>query len=84
MNIWGTIITITFTDLYNRYCEYVDTFLNKNKISQALSAFGLKIVMKKVLRNNKQTCAIMVCAKAEEISEFIYKNGFDSNCVDTD
>ena len=35
--------------------------------------------MKKVLRNNKQTCAIMVYAKAEEISELMYKNGFDSN-----
>jgi hypothetical protein len=77
-------INETFTDLYNRYCEYVDDPLNKNRVSRALSAFGLKTVMKKVLRNNKQTCAIMVCAKAEEISELMHKNGFDSNRVDTD
>ena len=72
-------INETFTDLYNRYCEYVNMPLNKNRVSRVLSAFGLKTVMKKVLRNNKQTCAIMVCAKAEEISELMYKNGFDSN-----
>ena len=77
-------INETFTDLYNRYCEYVNMPLNKNRVSRALSAFGLKTVMKKVLRNNKQTCAIMVCAKAEEISELMHKNGFDSNRVDTD
>ena len=72
-------INETFTDLYNRYCEYVDDPLNKNRVSRALSAFGLKTVMKKVLRNNKQTCAIMIYAKTEEISKLMHKNGLDTN-----
>jgi hypothetical protein len=40
-------INETFANIYDRYCDYIDTPLSKNKASRALSAFGLKTAMKK-------------------------------------
>ena len=64
-----------FADIYDRYCDYVNTPLSKNKASRALSAFGLKTAMKKIVRGDKRTCCIKLDFTAEELSELLQKNG---------
>ena len=64
-----------FADIYDRYCDYVDTFISKNKASRALSAFGLKTAMKKIVQNDKRTCCIKIDSLAEELSDLLQKNG---------
>jgi len=68
-------INETFTDIYDRYCDYVDTPLSKNKASRALSAFGLKTAMKKIVREGKRTCCIKLEATTAELSDLLQKNG---------
>ena len=65
----------TFTDFYDNYCQYIDVPLNKNRVSRALSAFGLKPVLKKVVVDNKRTSCIMIYADKDKLSSLLRTNG---------
>jgi hypothetical protein len=68
-------INETFNEFYQNYAGNVDTPLNKNQVSRVLSALGLKTEMKKVVRDGKPKCTIMLCATNDELSEIFQKNG---------
>lgn len=68
-------INETFTTFYENYARDIENPLTKNKVSRALSALGLKTVMKKVICNSKPKCTIMITATKDELSELLYKNG---------
>ncbi|RHZ62230.1 hypothetical protein Glove_341g49 [Diversispora epigaea] len=55
------------------------TPFSKNKVSRALSALGLKTIIKKVVINNKPKCVIMISATHNELSELLYKNAINVN-----
>lgn len=68
-------INETFTTFYENYTQNItQTPFSKNKVSRALSALGLKTIMKKVVIDNKPKCVIMISATHNEISELLYKN----------
>ena len=53
------------SEFYKKYVEFAPIPLTKNKVSRALTAFGLKSVMKKIIREDKagttkQTTCIMI------------------------
>ena len=65
----------TFADIYDRYCDYVNTPFSKNKAFRALSAFSLKTAMKKIVWKGKRTCCIKLEITTEELSDLLQKNG---------
>lgn len=68
-------INETFNEFYQQYAGSVYNPLNKNRVSRALSALGLKTEMKKVIRDEKPKCTIMICASNDELTKIFRKNG---------
>jgi hypothetical protein len=64
-----------FANFYDCYAQNVDEPLNKNRVSRALTAFGLKPIMKKTLVDGKRSSCIKICATKEELAEAFRKNG---------
>jgi hypothetical protein len=75
-------INESFHNFYERYIQKIYPIkpLNKNQVSRALNALGLKPVMKKIKISNpndssvRRTCIMMICATKEELSEIFRKN----------
>jgi hypothetical protein len=65
-----------FANFYDCYAQNVDEPFNKNRVSRALTAFGLKPTMKKTLVDGKRSSCIKICATKEELAEVFRKNGF--------
>ena len=70
-----------FQEFYEYYAENVDNPLNKNYVSRALNALGLKTAMKKIKQiqdGGKGTlkCTMMLSATKDELSEIFRKNGY--------
>ncbi len=72
-----------FQEFYEYYAQNLDNPLNKNYVSRALTALGLKTVMKKIKQNQdgesigrKQKCTMMLLATKDELSEIFRKNGY--------
>jgi len=72
-----------FQEFYEYYAQNVDNPLNKNYVSRALTALGLKTAMKKIKQNQygksigrKQKCTMMLLATKDELSEIFRKNGY--------
>ena len=72
-----------FQEFYEYYAENVDDPLNKNYVSRALNALGLKIAMKKIKQiqdgtsiSEKPKCTMMLSATKDELSEIFRKNGY--------
>ena len=68
-------INETFGEFYQNYFSSINNPMNKNQVSRALSALGLKTEMKKIVRDNKPKSSIVVCATQDELSEILRKNG---------
>jgi hypothetical protein len=67
-----------FQEFYEYYAHNVDNPLNKNYVSRALTALGLKTAMKKIKQNQdggKLKCTMMLSATKDELSEIFRKNG---------
>lgn len=69
-------INETFHDFYNNYTHWHDKPLNGNHVSRALSALGLKAVMKKIKHEGKPKCAMVYHATEDELSKILRKNGY--------
>jgi hypothetical protein len=72
-----------FQEFYEYYAQNVDNPLNKNYVSRALTALGLKTAMKKIKQNQdgesigrKLKCTMMLSATKDELSEIFRKNGY--------
>ena len=70
-----------FQEFYEYYAQNVDDPLNKNYVSRALTALGLKTAMKKIKQiqdGGKGTlkCTMMLLATKDELSEIFRKNGY--------
>ena len=70
-------LSMPFAEFYNNYEHWMEIPMSKNRVSRALSAFGLKPVMKKIMVEGKMKCTIIVCATEEELAELCQKNGFN-------
>jgi len=68
-------INETFTTLYNNYIRSVDDPLNKNQVSRALTALGLKTMRISEKHNNQWKAIIRVCASKDRLSEIFRENG---------
>jgi hypothetical protein len=68
-------INETFTTLYNNYIRSVDNPLNKNQISRALTALGLKTMTISEKHNNQWKAIVRVCASKDRLSEIFRENG---------
>ena len=66
----------TFHDFYNNYASSTANPLNKNHVSRALNALGIKPVMKKIKVEGKIKCVMMITATQEELSKILGKNGY--------
>ena len=65
-----------FQEFYEYYAQNVDNPLNKNYVSRALTALGLKTAMKKIKQDaGKLKCTMMLSATKDELSEIFRKNG---------
>jgi hypothetical protein len=71
-----TEIDETFHEFYDNYAQNVDNPLNKNHVSRALNALGIKPVMKKIKSEDKTKCVMVINIKSTELSELLKKNGF--------
>jgi hypothetical protein len=69
-------INQTFHDFYDNYSHWQDKPLNGNHVSRALSALGLKAVMKKIKHEGKPKCAMVLHATEDELFEILRKNGY--------
>jgi hypothetical protein len=72
-----------FQEFYEYYAQNVDNPLNKNYVSRALNALGLKTAMKKIKQiqdgesiDGKLKCTMMLSATKDELSEIFRKNGY--------
>ena len=72
-----------FQEFYEYYTQDVDNPLNKNYVSRALNALGLKTAMKKIKQiqdgesiGGKLKCTMMLSATKDELSEIFRKNGY--------
>jgi len=65
----------TFNEFYQNYAGSVHNPMNKNRVSRALSALGLKTEMKKVTRDEKPKCTIIIYASNDELTNIFRKNG---------
>lgn len=68
-------INETFNEFYQNYAGNVHNPMNKNRVSRALSALGLKTEMKKVMRDEKPKCTIIIYASNDELTKIFRKNG---------
>ena len=66
----------TFHDFYNNYTSNVNDSLNKNHVSRALNALGIKSRMKKIKKDDKIKCVMTLYATKEELSDILRKNGY--------
>src|SRR5436190_16161481 len=71
-------IDMPFGEFYDSYSHWTDNPMSKNRVSQALSAFGLKSAMKKIMCNGKMKCTMVLRATEEEMAKLHEKNGFAS------
>jgi hypothetical protein len=71
------LLSMPFAEFYNNYEHWTNIPMSKNRVSRALSAFGLKPVMKRVPCNGKLKCAMVLSASKEELLELQQKNGLD-------
>jgi hypothetical protein len=71
-----------FGEFYDSYSHWTENPMSKNRVSRALSAFGLKSVMKKIMCNGKMKCTMVLSATEEEIVKLREKNGFGNYCLD--
>lgn len=69
-------INESFHDFYNNYASNVDNPLNKNHVSRALTALGLKPAVKKIKYDGKPKCVMFIYITKEELSEIFRKNGY--------
>lgn len=69
-------IDMPFRDFYDAYSSSYDKPMNKNRVSRALSAFGLKATLKKIMCDGKMKSTMMLCASEDQLSELYRKNGF--------
>ena len=69
-------IDTPFGEFYDSYSHWTENPISKNRVSRALSAFGLKSAMKKIMCNGKMKCTIVLSATVEEIAKLREKNGF--------
>ena len=72
-----------FQEFYEYYAQNVDNLLNKNYVSRALNALGLKTAMKKIKQiqdgesiSGKLKCTMILSATKDELSEIFRKNGY--------
>jgi hypothetical protein len=63
----------TFIEFYNKFIQETSSTLNKNRVSRALSAIGIKTMMKRI--DNK--CCIVIRVSNVELTEILRKNGYD-------
>ncbi|CAJ0751151.1 6759_t:CDS:2 [Entrophospora sp. SA101] len=68
-------INESFSKFYDNYANSVDSPLNKNQISRALTALGLKTVIMRKKHNGKWCSIVMINASEDELSEIFQKNG---------
>lgn len=68
-------IDIPFSEFYDIFCHNSVDSMSKNLVSRALSAFGLKGVMKKIPIEGRIKSTIMLCATEEEMTILREKNG---------
>jgi hypothetical protein len=73
---YGEGIDVTFTDFYDIYCHNIDDSLSKNKVSRALSAFGLKPELEKVVVGSKRTSRVKIRADRDTLSKLFQINGY--------
>ena len=71
-----TEIDETFQEFYDNYAQNVDNPLNKNHVSRALNALGIKPIMKKIKSEDKTKCVIVIYKTPTELSEILRKNGY--------
>jgi hypothetical protein len=64
-----------FSWFYNTYSSNYDKPMNKNRVSRALSAFGLKTTMKRAIVNGQSKCTMMIEASKDELFNLYQKNG---------
>ena len=79
-------INETFNEFYEYYAQNIDNPLNKNHVSRALNALGLKSIMKKIRLAKdakaedagafKPKCVMALHATKEELSDILRKNGY--------
>lgn len=69
----------TFCDFYNNYSQWTDKPLNRNHVSWALNALGIKPIMKKIKFEGRNKCAMVLYATQEDLSEIFIKNGLPIN-----
>ncbi len=68
-------INMPFGEFYDCYAPWVDNPMSKNRVSRALSAFGLKTVMKKMTSGGKLKSTMILSASKEELTTLKNKNG---------
>lgn len=66
----------SFHDFYDNYCMNIDNPLNRNHVSRALNAFGIKTIMKKVKINGEPKCTIWLDISKEELADAFRRNGY--------
>jgi hypothetical protein len=64
-----------FHEFYDKYASNVNNPLNKNHVSRALIALGLKPTVRKIKYDGKSKCVVFLYATKEELSEIFRKNG---------
>lgn len=75
-------IDTPFGEFYDSYSHWTENPISKNRVSRALSAFGLKSVMKKIMCNGKMKCTMVLSATEEEIAKLREKNGLGDYYLD--
>ena len=75
-------INMPFGEFYDCYAPWVDNSMSKNRVSRALSAFGLRTVMKKMMCNGKLKSTMVLSATEEEMAKLCEKNGFSNYRLD--
>src|SRR4051794_39727479 len=73
-----TDINESFHEFYENYASNIDNPLNKNHVSRALIALGLKPAVRKIKYDGRQApkCVVFLYATREELSEIFRKNGY--------
>jgi hypothetical protein len=69
-------IDMPFGEFYDSYSHWLENPMSKNRVSRALSAFGLKSIMKKIMYDGKNKCTMVLSATEEEMAKLREKNGF--------
>jgi hypothetical protein len=69
----------SFHDFYDNYSANVDNPLNRNHVGRALTAFGLKAIMKRIRINGKPKCTMMLYASRKELADAFRRNAWSIN-----